>query len=49
MQNSQISLFLPFHRDFVDELHEIPTFAAIVVLERVVALPRLKLLEIRVA
>ena len=48
MQNSETSLILPFQRDFFDELHEIPTFAAIIVLEGVVALLRLELLEIRV-
>ena len=32
----------------LDELHEIPNFAAIIVLEEVVALLRLELLEIRV-
>ena len=41
-------LILPFQWDFFDELDQNPTFAAIVVLEGVVALLRLELLEIRV-
>ena len=41
MQNSETPSILPFQLDFFDELHEIPNFAAIIVLEEVVALLRL--------
>ena len=47
MQNSEISVILPSQDDFVDELHEIPSSVAIIVLAGVGALLRLELLRVR--